>query len=185
MDEVYRQLSELKKMNNKLKKDMSERDLLEEKLRSSENKVRAIFEAMTDIVLIIHADGNVLSNVEIIPTKYSNSDSDIDLIEETVEQFFQEQAKLTWLEKVSQALKLVKTIHYDYSLVVEETKYWFSASISPICETQVVWGRARYQRAQASRRSTSTIRITGAAKSTRIRKNPCRVKTDSSTIIAF
>lgn len=139
MDELYQQLSELKKINQKLKKDMLERDLLEEKLRSSENKVRAIFEAMTDIVLIIHADGNVLSNVEIIPTKYSSSDSDVDLIGETVEQFFQEQAKLTWLEKVSQALKLVQTIHYDYSLVVEETKYWFSASISPICETQVVW----------------------------------------------
>ncbi len=139
MYEVYQQLSELKKINQKLKKDMLERDLLEEKLRSSENKVRAIFEAMTDIVLIIHADGNVLSNVEIIPTKYSNSDSDADLIGETVEQFFQEQAKLTWLEKVSQALKLLKTIDYDYSLVVEETKYWFSTSISPISSTQVVW----------------------------------------------
>ena len=54
---------------------MLERDLLEEKLRSSENKVRAIFEAMTDIVLIIHADNNILSNVEIIPTKYINSNN--------------------------------------------------------------------------------------------------------------
>ena len=119
---------------------MSERDLLKEKLRSSENKVRAIFEAMTDIVLIINADGNVLRNVEIIPTNYTNSDnSDIDLIGETVEQFFQEQVELSWLEKVQQALKLVKTIHYDYSLVAEETKFWFSASISPISETQAVW----------------------------------------------
>lgn len=119
---------------------MSERNLLEEKLRSSENKVRAIFEAMTDIVLIIHAEGNILSNVEIIPTKYSNSDnSDIDLIGETVEKFFEEQIQLSWLEKVCQALKSVKTIHYDYSLVVEQTKFWFSASISPISATQAVW----------------------------------------------
>ena len=119
---------------------MSERDLLKEKLRSSENKVRAIFEAMTDIVLIINADGNVLRNVEIIPTNYSNSDNnDVDLIGETVERFFQEQIQLSWLEKVQQALKLVKTIHYDYSLVAEETKFWFSASISPISETQAVW----------------------------------------------
>ena len=119
---------------------MSERDLLEEKLRSSESQVRAIFEAMTDIVLIIHADNNVLSNVEIIPTKYINpNNSDIDLVAETVEQFFQEQAQSTWLKKVVKALKTVKTIHYDYSLLVENSKYWFSASISPISETQAVW----------------------------------------------
>jgi len=140
MDDFYQQLSQLKQINKKLKQDMSERDLLEEKLRSSENKVRAIFEAMTDIVLIIHADKNELSNVEIIPTKYINShNSDIDLIGETVEYFFQEQLQSTWLAQVNQALKLVQTIHYDYSLLVENHKYWFSASISPICETQVVW----------------------------------------------
>ena len=140
MDDFYQQLSQLKQINKKLRKDMSERDLLEEKLRSSENKVRAIFEAMTDIVLIIHADKNELSNVEIIPTKYINShNSDIDLIGETVEYFFQEQLQSTWLEQVNQALKLVQTIHYDYSLLVENHEYWFSASISPICETQVVW----------------------------------------------
>ena len=140
MDDFYQQLSQLKQINKKLRQDMSERDLLEEKLRSSENKVRAIFEAMTDIVLIIHADKNELSNVEIIPTKYINShNSDIDLIGETVEYFFQERLQSTWLEQVNQALKLVQTIHYDYSLLVENHEYWFSASISPICETQVVW----------------------------------------------
>ena len=140
MDEFYQQLSELKQVNKKLKQDMLERDLLEEKLRSSENKVRAIFEAMTDIVLIIHADNNILSNVEINPTKYINpNNSDIDLIGETVEHFFQEQAQLTWLKKVNQALKSVQTINYDYSLLVENSKYWFCASISPISETQVVW----------------------------------------------
>ena len=140
MDDFYQQLSQLKQINKKLRQDMSERDLLEEKLRSSENKVRAIFEAMTDIVLIIHADKNGLSNVEIIPTKYINShNNDIDLIGETVEYFFQEQLQSTWLEQVKQALKLVQTIHYDYSLLVENHEYWFSASISPICETQVVW----------------------------------------------
>ena len=140
MDDFYQQLSQLKQINKKLRQDMSERDLLEEKLRSSENKVRAIFEAMTDIVLIIHTDKNELSNVEIIPTKYINShNSDIDLIGETVEYFFQEQLQSTWLEQVNQALKLVQTIHYDYSLLVENHEYWFSASISPICETQVVW----------------------------------------------
>ncbi|MCJ8282231.1 MAG: hypothetical protein MJK14_20945, partial [Rivularia sp. ALOHA_DT_140] len=140
MNELNRQLSELKQINKKLKQDMFECNLLEEKLRSSENKVRAIFEAMTDIVLIIHLEKKLLINVEIIPTKYSNSNNtDIDLIGETVEKFFQEQAGFSWLEKVNQALTLVQTINYDYSLLVEDIKHWFSASISPISETQAVW----------------------------------------------
>lgn len=140
MDKIDRQLSELKRINQKLKQDMLERDLLEEKLRSSENKVRAVFEAMTDIVLIVHTENNIITNVEIIPTKYSNpNNSDVDLIGETVEQFLQEQVKLSWLEKVQHALKLLETIHYDYNLVVEDINYWFSASISPISETQAVW----------------------------------------------
>ena len=140
MHEAERQLSELKEINQQLKNDISERDLLEEKLRSSEAKVRAIFEAMTDIVLIVHVEKNLLTNVEIIPTNYSNSDnSNIDLIGETVEQFFQDKTRLTWLEKVEQALETAQKINYDYSLDVENIKYWFSASISPISETQAVW----------------------------------------------
>ena len=133
-------LLELKAINRQLQKEISECNLLEEKLRSSENRIRAIFEAMTDIVLIIRTDKNVINNVEIIPTNYSNSDnSNIDLISKTIEQFFQDKTRLNWLEKVKQALKSAEKINYDYSLLVEETKYWFSASISPVSENQVVW----------------------------------------------
>ncbi|MEA5598281.1 ATP-binding protein [Rivularia sp. UHCC 0363] len=140
MHEADRKLSELKAINHKLQKDIYERDLFEEKLRSSEAKVRATFEAMTDIVFIVHVENNMLNNLEVIPTNYSKSDnSNIDLISETIEQFFQDKTRLTWLEKVDRALKSAKTINYDYSLCIEDTKYWFSANISPISETQVVW----------------------------------------------
>ena len=133
-------ISELKEINRQLQKDISERDLLQKKLRSSEAKVRAIFEAMTDIVLIVHVDKSVLTNVEIIPTNYSNtSNNNIDIIGETVEQLFQDQTRLSWLEKINEALKSAQTINYDYSLLIEDTKYWFSASISLISDTQAVW----------------------------------------------
>ena len=140
MYKVDEQLSRLKKINQKLQKDMYERDLLEEKLRSSEAKTRAIFEAMTDIVLVICVDNNVLNNVEIVPTNSRVLDSNnIDLIDETVEQFFEETTRLTCLEKVNQALKIGQTLNYDYYLHIENTKYWFSASISAISPTQVIW----------------------------------------------
>ncbi|MBV6624559.1 MAG: HAMP domain-containing histidine kinase [Rivularia sp. (in: Bacteria)] len=134
------QLSELQKINKQLQEDILQRNLLEDKLRSSEAKIRATFEAMTDIVVILNVDKSELIDIEIIPTKYINSDnSNIDLISTTVEQFFQDKTRLAWLEKIERALKLVQTVHYDYSLAVEEAKYWFSASISPISETQAIW----------------------------------------------
>lgn len=140
MYKVDEQLSRLKKINQQLHKDMYERDLLEEKLRSSEAKIRAIFEAMTDIVLVVCIENNVLNNVEILPTNSNNSDSNnINLAHGTVEQFFADTVRLTCLEKVNQALKTQQTLNYDYYLHIENTKYWFSASISPISETQVVW----------------------------------------------
>lgn len=140
MYKIDRQLSQLKKRNQQLQKDISERDLLEEKLRSSEAKKRAIFEAMTDIVLVICVENDVLKHVEIIPTNYTDSDSNnIDLIDRSVEQFFEETTRLTCLEKVCQALQTREMIVYDYYLNEKDTKYWFSASISPISETQVVW----------------------------------------------
>ncbi|MEO1378576.1 MAG: histidine kinase dimerization/phospho-acceptor domain-containing protein, partial [Cyanobacteria bacterium J06635_10] len=140
MYKVDEQLSQLKKINQQLQKDMYERDLLEEKLRSSEAKIRAIFEAMTDIVIVVCVDNNVLNNVEILPTNSNNSHSNnINLINGTVEQFFEDTRRLTCLEKVNQALKTGQTLNYDYYLNIENTKYWFSASISPISETQVVW----------------------------------------------
>ncbi len=140
MHDSDEKISKLKKKNHQLQKDIYERNLFEEKLRSSEAKLRATVEAMTDIVLIVHVEENILKNVEIIPTNYSQvNNSNIDLISETVEQFFQEKTRLTWLEKIECALKSAKKINYDYSLHVEDTKYWFSASISPISETQVIW----------------------------------------------
>lgn len=140
MDKTDEQLSELKKMNQQLQKDISERDLLQNKLRSSEANIRAIFEAMTDIVLIINIDKKVLINVEILPTNYSNSDNKkIDLISETVEIFFQDKRRFSWLEKVNEALKIEQTISYDYCLCIKNTMYWFSANISPISETQAIW----------------------------------------------
>ncbi|MEM9922593.1 MAG: ATP-binding protein [Cyanobacteria bacterium P01_D01_bin.50] len=140
MYKVDEQLFRLKKINQQLQKDMYERDLLEEKLRSSEAKKRAIFEAMTDIVLVVCVENNLLNNIEIVPTNSRNLDSkNIDLIDGTVEQFFEDTTRLTCLEKVNQALKTRQTLNYDYYLYIEKTKYWFSASISPISETQVVW----------------------------------------------
>jgi PAS domain-containing protein len=56
---------ELEEKNQQLEQEIRDRQLLERKLRVSEGKIRALFEAMTDIVLVIDAHRG---NIEIAPT---------------------------------------------------------------------------------------------------------------------
>ncbi|MFB8788492.1 MAG: CBS domain-containing protein [Potamolinea sp.] len=134
------QTSELRKLNDKLQEEISTRQLLEDKLISSEGKMRAAFEAMTDIVLVVYIQDNQLENIEVVPTNAKNLYiKKNDLASETVEQFFQEETSDIWLKKIQQAIEEQQTISFDYSLAAEGQEVWFSASISPISENSVIW----------------------------------------------
>lgn len=117
-------------------RDMTERKLLEEKIRTSEAKIRAIFEAMTDIVLVIDQQGEI----EVAPTKpiclYAPG---VDPISPTIEQFYEEEKSEVWLGIIRQVLDTQQTINFDYSLYINETEIWFSASISPMPNNSVIW----------------------------------------------
>ena len=131
---------ELRQLNQRLKKEIDTRKLLEQKLRTSEAQMRAIFGAMSDIVLVISIDDELLRNVEIIPTNnICLEKNQTDLVSQTVEQFFQGKTAQIWLEKVLQSLQTQQIVSFDYSLSWENNEYWFAASISPISEHQVLW----------------------------------------------
>ena len=117
-------------------RDMTERKFLEDKLRSSEEKIRAVFEAMTDIVLVIDEQGAI----EAAPTNPGSIyQSKIDLLGLTINHFFMEESGNTWFDKVRQALEVKQTIYFDYTLPIEDEEVWFSASISPLMNQSVIW----------------------------------------------
>ncbi|MEO8890176.1 MAG: response regulator [Coleofasciculaceae cyanobacterium] len=117
-------------------RDMTERRFLEEKLRTSEEKIRAVFEAMTDIVLVIDEK----KSIELAPTNIKKLyDLEADPINKTVEQFFVEETNKIWLEKIEQALTTQETIYFDYSLTLNNREAWFTASISPMPNNSVIW----------------------------------------------
>jgi len=137
---VDEQTSELRQLNNQLQQEINTRQLLEDKLISSEGKMRAVFEAMTDIVLVLYTQDNQLENIEVVPTNSNNLyEPEIDLASQTVEQFFQDETSDTWLREIKQALDAKQTINFDYSLSGDGQEVWFSASISPISENSVIW----------------------------------------------
>src|SRR5919202_3777915 len=140
---VTEKTQELEQANTQLQQEICvseaavrHRQLLEEKLFSSEQQMRAIFEAMVDIVLVIDEE----KSIQILPTKLTGSPTwDTNLANLTVKQFLQEETGEIWFGKVQQALATQQTIDFDYSLRIDDQEVWFGARISPLPNHSVVW----------------------------------------------
>ena len=119
-----------------LQQEIIERKLLEEKLHASESKMRAVFEAMTDIVLLLDAQGNV----EVVPTNTSSLyPPDIDIISHTIEPFFLDENTDHWWQPVRRVLETQQTINLDYYLTINERQVWFTACIAPVSNDLAIW----------------------------------------------
>lgn len=121
-------------------KDITERKLLEQKLVYSENKMRAIFESITDIILTINVEGEELGSIEIPPihnslinTRYA------EIIDTTITIWEEESLNNGWLQKVIEVVIARQAIQFDYSLQIGTDILWFSAIISPINNTTATW----------------------------------------------
>ena len=137
---VAERTAEMTIANAQLQQEILERKLLEEKLRTSEYKMRVFFEAMTNIILILDIQENTIANIEIAPTNPGRLyAAEIDPISQTIEQFFQEERGDIWLSKIRQALNTQQIINFDYTLSLGKNEVWFSAGIAPISEHSVIW----------------------------------------------
>src|SRR5919199_2498732 len=133
---VTEKTQELEQANAQLQQEICDRQLLEDKLFSSEQQMRAIFEAMVDIVLVIDEE----KSIQILPTKLTGSPTwDTNLANLTVKQFLQEETGEIWFGKVQQALATQQPIDFDYSLQINDQEIWFTAKISPLPDCSVVW----------------------------------------------
>ncbi|HIK27947.1 MAG: PAS domain-containing protein [Oscillatoriaceae bacterium SKW80] len=118
-------------------KDISDRKMLEYQLISSYAEMNAVFEAMTDIILVIDAHCN---QITVAPTKPARlATSEINIISPTVEQFFIGEKVEIFSGKVKEALASKQTVNFEYSLNVGNCEYWFFASISPLSEHAAIW----------------------------------------------
>ena len=128
---------ELEEKNRQLEQEIRDRQLLEQKLITSEEKIRAIFEAMTDIVLTIDATGN---HIEVAPTNPGRLYEDAPyLIEKTILQFLESENTEIWLSQIRQVLETQQSINFEYSLPINERELWFTASISPMPNDTAIW----------------------------------------------
>ena len=132
----------LKKLQQKvqdLEHQVSDRQLLEAKLRSSEGKIRAVFEAMKDLVFVCDLDGGEISNIEVAPTNSSEGcEPDAELISHTIDELWHDPDK-QWSSMIQRAIDTQQTVNFEYQLMIAGQPAWFTASISPLQDQSVVW----------------------------------------------
>lgn len=132
---VIDRTQELTVANIQLQQEINDRKLLTQKLRTSEEKIRAIFEAMTDIVLVIDEAGNI----EVAPTSPRGFEGADELLDVTIQQFFAEETRESWEQIVQQARDSQQMLNFDYSLQIGDRETWFTASISLMPNNGVIW----------------------------------------------
>ncbi len=106
-------------------------------LQKSELKLRSLFAAITDSIMVLDRDGRFL---EIAPTNpvnlYRPSE---DLLGKTVTELFPPAQATFFLDRIHQTLETGKVGTAEYSSQIEEADVWYSASISPLSPNSVIW----------------------------------------------
>ncbi len=116
--------------------DITERRQAEVSLQASEAELRALFAAMTDVVLVRDVDGRC---IKIAPTNPINlCEPPEEMIGKTLHDVLPSPQADIILNCIQTALSTQKTLNCEYGLTLEEREVYFTASISPLSKESVV-----------------------------------------------
>lgn len=117
--------------------DLTERKRAEEHLRESEAKMRALFAAMTDVILVLDADGKYL---EIAPTNPNLLYRPVpEMLGRRLHEVFPPAEADFFLSEVRQALRTGQPVPVEYRLTIAGREVWFAATVSPLRPGTVLW----------------------------------------------
>ena len=109
----------------------------EEPLQVSQAELCALFAALTDVIVVLDAEGRYL---KIAPTDppvlYKPS---TDLIGKTLHEVFPPARANFFLSIIRRALTNRQPLTIDYSLPIGNTEVWFAGTFSPMSENSVMW----------------------------------------------
>lgn len=110
--------------------------LVEEKLRNSEAELQTLFDAMTDIVLVLDAEGRYVKIAPSAPQLLYKPPEEM-LGKTVVEVLPLAEAELC-LSYIERTLRTQQTERIDYTLEIGGKLIWFEASISPFGVDRVI-----------------------------------------------
>jgi PAS domain S-box-containing protein len=117
--------------------EQRKRRRVEEELRASEAELRALFEAMTDVILVVDIEGRYLKVAPTNPSLLYKPPAE--MLGKTVHEIFPPEQAGEFLGHVRRALETRRTVSFEYSLQIGSQRMWFDGSISPMLEDTVVW----------------------------------------------
>jgi diguanylate cyclase (GGDEF)-like protein/PAS domain S-box-containing protein len=145
--------------------DETERKRTEDELHASESTLRTLFEAMPDVILILDKNGCYLKIVPSNPRLLFKPADEI--IGKTLHEIFPKEDADLFLSQIHVSLDTNQTVHFEYPLPIHEQITWFSASISPITDTSIMWvARDITEKKQAEALQEAVYRIASATETT-------------------
>ena len=134
---VFEQTKELAAANVELGMENIERKRAEEALQKSEGELRTLFAAMTDVVLVLDAEGRY---VKIAPTNplnlYRPSEQ---LLGKRIHEILPKNEADSIFGQIGRALETRQTIQFEYKLGIGSREVWFDGRISRLTENTVFW----------------------------------------------
>jgi diguanylate cyclase (GGDEF)-like protein/PAS domain S-box-containing protein len=137
LDEQTRQLMQI---NEQLQDEIVERQLLEQNLHDKETRLRAVFTAINDLILIIEMQEDAIGKIEVMSTRRSlGNEKFSDIIEQTITRLHHNVPNNLFRRAIAEALFAQETVSYEYELTSNKTQFWLIANIVPISPNSVIW----------------------------------------------
>lgn len=128
---------QLTEANRKLQNEVGERSNAEQALAASEAKLRSIFASLTDVILILDADGRY---IEVAPTSTNRLILPPEqMIGKTMRDVLPREKAELFVRTIRETLKSGKNSSIDYSLPYGDSEVWFTGTVAPLGPESVVW----------------------------------------------
>jgi PAS domain S-box-containing protein len=105
--------------------------------RRAEAELQALLSAMSDLIIVLDADGRYVKIAPTNPTLlYAPAK---DLVGRTLHEVFPRSDADEFLEHIRRCLAEQRTHFFEYKLAIGDGDVWFSAAVSPLGDRSVVW----------------------------------------------